>query len=168
MNIPQDWSNLSDEEALKYIAYLSKHSYRYKITRDENKIIHIGNVANVAYGMKDKCSAVRINNKYFLAEMYSCPFDKAYDLYRKMEHKLLPFKTKAKEWWEDEHKRVIGLSALVAFIGGIIFLETKANQQYKREKEQFKQEIIKEALEQFKQEQQKMNTTIQYPMQKVK
>lgn len=156
MNIPQDWSNLSDEEALKYIAYLSKHSYRYKITRDENKIIHIGNVANVAYGMKDKCSAVRINNKYFLAEMYSCPFDKAYDLYRKMEHKLLPFKTKAKEWWKDEHERVIALSALVAFIGGVIFLGAKADQQCKREKEQFKQE------------QQKMNTTIQYPMQKVK
>ena len=168
MNIPQDWSNLSDEEALKYIAYLSKHSYRYKITRDENKIIHIGNVANVAYGMKDKCSAVRINNKYFLAEMYSCPFDKAYDLYRKMEHKLLPFKTKAKEWWQDEQGIVLAVTVFVVFMGGMAFLISKANEDCKREKEQFKQEIIKEALEQFKQEQQKKNTTIQYPMQKVK
>ena len=62
----------------------------------------------------------------------------------------------------------IALSAFVAFIGGVIFLGPKADQQRKRGKEQFKQEIIKEALEQFKQEQQKMNTTIQYPMQKVK
>ena len=167
MNIPKDWSNLSDEEAQKYITYLSKHSYKYKITMDQNNVIHIGDIANVAYGIKDKCSAVKINNKYFVLGTSSL-YHTASHLYNKMEHKSLPFKTKAKEWWKDEHERVIALTALVTFIGGLVFLGVKADQQDKREKEQFKQEIIKEALEQFKQEQQKMNTTIQYPMQKVK
>ena len=165
MNIPQDWSKLSDEEALKYIAYLQKHSYKYKITADETGCIHIGTLVDIRYGVKKNTgSCVVINNKEFYCQEYHTVYDDAYDLYRKAEHKSLPFKTRAKEWWEDEHERVIGWTALAAFVSGMVLLGVKADKQYKREKEQFKQEIIKEALKQFKQEQQ----AIQYPVQNVR
>ncbi len=171
MNIPTDWSKISDEEALKYIAYLDKHSYKYKITMDENKVIHIGNVANIAYTHNKtmKCSAVEINNKHFFAEVsYICPFDEAYDLYYKMQHKLLPFKTKAKEWWENYYDKVLIVTLLTCAMAGIFVGAKKTSDYSKRSKEQFKQEIINEALKQFKQEQQKNNSTIQYPIQKSK
>lgn len=171
MNIPTDWSKISDEEALKYIAYLDKHSYKYKITMDENNIIHIGNVANIAYTYNKamECSAIKINNKHFFAEFDClCPFDKAYDLYSKMQHKLLPFKTKAKEWWENYYDKVLIATMLTCVMGGILVGTKIISNNSKRSKEQFKQEIINEALERFKQEQQKNNSTIQYPIQKSK
>ena len=171
MNIPTDWSKISDEEALEYIAYLDKHSYKYKITMDENNIIHIGNVANIAYTYNKamECSEVKINNKRFFAEFYwGCSFDKAYDLYCKMQHKLLPFKTKAKEWWENHYDTTLIVTLLTCAMVGIFVGAKKTSDYSKRSKEQFKQEIINEALKQFKQEQQKNNSTIQYPIQKSK
>lgn len=138
---------------------------------DENNVIRIGNIANIAYTYNKamECSAVKINNKHFFAEFYyQCPFDEAYDLYSKMQHKLLPFKTKAKEWWENYYDKVLIVTMLTLAMAGILVSTKILSDKNKRSKEQFKQEIINEALKQFKQEQQKNNSTIQYPIQKSK
>lgn len=138
---------------------------------DENNVIRIGNIANIAYTYNKamECSAVKINNKHFFAEFYyQCPFDEAYDLYSKMQHKLLPFKTKAKEWWENYYDKVLIVTMLTLAMAGMLVSTKKLSDKHKRSKEQFKQEIINEALKQFKQEQQKNNSTIQYPIQKSK
>ena len=138
---------------------------------DENNVIRIGNIANIAYTYNKamECSAVKINNKHFFAEFYyQCPFDEAYDLYSKMQHKLLPFKTKAKEWWENYYDKVLIVTMLTCAMAGILVSTKILSDKNKRSKEQFKQEIINEALKQFKQEQQKNNSTIQYPIQKSK
>ena len=168
MKIPQDWSNLSDTEALKYINYLIKHVYKYKITKDEEKVIHIGDVASIKRSRKDGFEAYMINNKYFTCDC-GVLFQKADDLYDKLRYKLKPFKTKAKEWWECRHAEAIAWTVIIALLAGLSFACVKVIEQDKREKEQFKQEIIKEALEKFKQEQQKtINAANQNSTQKVK
>ena len=107
-----------------------------------------------------------INNKYFTCGVL---FQKADDLYDKLRYKLKPFKTKAKEWWEYRHEEAIVWTVIIAILAGLSFACVKAIEQDKREKEQFKQEIIKEALEKFKQEQQKtINAANQNSTQKVK
>ncbi|MBP5795039.1 MAG: hypothetical protein J6W41_03405 [Alphaproteobacteria bacterium] len=170
MNMPKDWSNLSNEETLKYINYLKKHSYKYKITVDDmgEVMVKYGAdiIANVDYAVTHGSSCVTINRKEIYIE--TPLYDEAYWLYGKLNRKAQPFKAKVKKWWEQEQGKVIALTVFAVFIGGMSFLITKTKEDNKREKEQFKQEIIKEALEKFKQEQQKMNTIIQYPMQKVK
>lgn len=153
MDIPQDWSNLSDEKVLEYIAYLKKHCGKYKIAMDENKVIHVGEVANVWFGVKDLVSVVEINNKYFYCKDNESPYDNAYELYRKLKDRLVPFKTKAKEWWGNNRQDVFCLVGAMVLLGGLVFLGKKAYEQDKHEKEQFKQEIINEALKQFRQEQ---------------
>lgn len=167
MNMPKDWSNLSNEETLKYINYLKKHSYKYKITVDDMGKVMVkygaNVIANVDYAIRHGLSCVTINRKeiYIKTPLY----DDAYWLYGKLKRKAQPFKAKVNELWKQERGKV-AVAVFAVFIGGMLFLITKTKEAKEREKEQFKQEIIKEALEKFKQEQQKMNTVIQYPMQK--
>jgi len=154
MAIPQDWSNLSDKEVSEYIAYLTKRLGKYKITKDENGVIHIGDIVGVSYGViRGQGSVVRINNRVISLGKNEPLYDNAYELYRELKDRLVPFKTKAKEWWGYHGTDVKLLALIVTLLGGLCFLCKKVYEQDKREKEQFKQEIIKEVLKRVEQEQ---------------
>ena len=121
---------------------------------DENRVIHIGDIVGVSYGViRGQGSVVRINNRVISFRMNGPLYDNAYDFYRKLKDRLVPFKTKAKEWWGYHRQEVFCLVGVVVLVGGLIFLAKKMDEQDKRKKEQFKREVINEALEQFRQEQ---------------
>ena len=169
MNIPTDWSKISDEEALKYIAYLNKHSYKYRISTNMNDVTVKGCtniVAHLNLAYKSGLFWVTINKKEIYPQ--SPLYKDARDLYEKLYYKGQPFKTKAKEFLEDNGYQIKQLAILIIFITGVSFFIKASEDHRKHEQEQFKQEIINEALERFKQEQQKNNSTIQYPIQKSK
>ena len=88
--------------------------------------------------------------------------------YHQPEHKLSSFTQKAKKWCKYNYGDVLALTMIVVVIGGVSFGIKKISDHRKQKQEKFKQEIIKEALEQFKQEQQKQNSAVQYQMQNTK
>lgn len=51
MNISNDWTNISDQEAKECISYLRKNICKYKIVKDDN-VIDIDGVVNISRFIK--------------------------------------------------------------------------------------------------------------------
>lgn len=157
---PNDWYDLSEEQVLENIQYLQKNYKKYEISQPNDNSIKIDNVVisrntegNVANGR----TYYTINNKKYyrnkgtakeLAElMHVCKMYK------------LPFKQKANNWWQG-NKDVLEITVLIiglfGAVSGFVWLADKSE---KKSKEQFKQEVIKEAIDSLHKEQKK---TINY------
>lgn len=171
MKIPYDWTKLSDQEIEKYISYFAKHHRKYKIERLSAHCILIDGVIKIERGFaRGKGSYVKINNKYLYCdgtqeEIYYL----ADRLYNKLQRiRLTPIKIRANEWWLGNREVVITL-CLVALVCGLAYWAFDAlDKVEKRKQEKFKQEIIEGVLERFKQEQQKVNTSVQFELQNTK
>ena len=154
---PDDWSELSDEQVLENIQYLQKNYKKYKISKPDDKSITIDNISicrdNEGTIGNGRTFYTVNNRKYYRDEGNG---KELIELVHLCKMHSLPFKTKAKNWWND-NKDVVELSALITglfiVVGGLALYIDKNE---KKSKEQFKQEVIKEALDSLRKEQQKM------------
>lgn len=169
MNISNDWTNISDQEAKECISYLRKNICKYKIVKNDN-VIDIDGVVNISHFIKmhtvtKNMSAgdyvVKINNKIFYKKN-SPVYSDALDLFYKAEKEAKPFKVKVAEWQERNGEDIKRLALLIVclsmFAGGIYSIYRLETAQQERQK----QEIIKQVYEMIKQEQQKQESIIKY------
>lgn len=159
---PSDWSNMPDDEVLENVTYLLANYKKYKVVSgDFNK--QIGNVNIHAYVDKRvpgwmtywHINGKRISDNTELGKVVGY-------LFQEVCHYKRPVNKKLNKFWQD-YSETIGWGLVgLALTSLLIFAHVIKN----KKQEQFKQEIIKEALEQFRQEQQK--DTILYQPQKRK
>ena len=159
---PSDWSNMTDDQVLENVTYLLANYKKYKVVSgDFNK--KIGNVNIHAHVDKSvpgwmtywHINGKRISDNTELGKVVG-------SLFQEVCHYKRPVNKKIKKFWQD-YSETIGWGWVGLTLSSVLIF---ASVNEKRKQEQFKQEIIKEALEQFRQEQQK--DTILYQPQKRK
>ena len=102
-SFPDDWSNLTYEQVSENIKYLQENYKRYKVSQSGDGTIHIGNV-NISseYTLQipyERMICVKINNRQICVNGDKLNvFIDTLKLREMCEHKLKPFKQKAKEW----------------------------------------------------------------------
>lgn len=156
---PDDWSELSDDRVLENIQYLQKNYKKYNITVDADNV----KIDNILICRKTKKvdgrdkTCFTINNKTYCRE--NSIGKELIELTHFCKMHSLPLKTKAKNWWQD-NKDILEITVLIiglfGAVGGLVWAADKSE---KKSKEQFKQEVIKEAFDSLRKEQQK---TINY------
>lgn len=164
---PSDWSNMTDDQVLENVTYLLANYKKYKVVSgDFNK--KIGNVnihAHVDKSVPGWMTYWNINGKCIRDDT---ELGKVVGfLFQEVCHYKRPVNKKLNNFWRGNRNIIASSVATGLMIVGIcVFVGIKLGNRCKRKQEQFKQEIIKEALEQFRQEQQK--DTILYQPQKRK
>ncbi len=151
---PDDWSELSDERILENIQYLEKNYKKYNITVQDTDTVKIDNITIYRDGggaTHRTCFTIN-NKKYYRHESIG---KEIIELTHLCKMHCLPLKTKAKNWWQD-NKDVLEITVLIiglfGAVSGLVWLSDKSE---KKSKEQFKQEVIKEAIDSLRKEQQK-------------
>lgn len=164
---PSDWSNMPDDEVWENIAYLLANYKRYSVSEPDDYITIIGNVKvqtvtrEISDSNGSRCECFYDVNGKSVARETAIGRNIS-----TLRHRVFlfnrSFKRKLNEFWQD-YSETIGWGLVgLALTSSLIFAHVIKN----KKQEQFKQEIIKEALEQFRQEQQK--DTILYQPQKMK
>ncbi len=164
MIVPKDWSNLSEEEAMKCVAFLRKNLGKYKLSKVNPETIQIGDDVKISRAVKfydDYVLCYVINGKSF-CKGYSSGYDKANALFHAAEEKMKPFKTKVADFWVN-NGNVVKTSCLfavwvsLAFASGYCFYKSDV-----RRKERLRKEMEKEIRQKIKAEQQKQDSIIRY------
>ena len=147
---------MSDDEVLEKIQYLEKNYKKYNITVDADNSVKIDNVVIRRKVKKvegrDKTCFI-INNKVYCRE-HSIGKE-LIELVHLCKMEAVPFKQKAKNWYEHNKSVLLGASAIVVLFVATDLFVIYTNKHAKNEKQQFKQEIIKEAIDSLHKEQQK-------------
>lgn len=134
-------------------------------------MVHIGDVSMThLFYQENKQHDLVINNKTYKWYAEECVYPTSepaysatklfYDAYDCYEHRQEPFKDKAKKFWGSNKSEIYKITYLVLLFGMAVAFYCVGVKEGRKEaeKQQFKQEIIKEAQEQFKKQQQ--NNTI--------
>ncbi|MBR5904684.1 MAG: hypothetical protein IKZ49_04090 [Alphaproteobacteria bacterium] len=159
---PYDWSNLSDEQVLENVRYLRKNAKKYNrsfkdgVLYMDNVKIHLTN--DIIDNQYVDC--VIINNKKHLLEGESDTlYYEIYDLYHDSKDYVSPARLKVQDWWNANAGNVVLVSGIVTACVLAAFVGRFVGKKCLEAQEQYKQKIINEAIEKYKQEQQK---TINY------
>ena len=158
-----DWSHLNSNEIIENVKYLTKNLRKYKITKISDRQVNIDNI-KLSYnverwtdsdGEKNSVSVMTINNRRI--PISEAGYEEAFGLLNKCDQQLKTFKEKASEWWNlyGGVERVTTAGLAVIFGLGVMFSAKAARQKYQAEKQQFKQEVVQEALDSLRKEQQK-------------
>ena len=158
-----DWTDLSSYQVIENINYLIENFWKYKVTKISENTMKLDDIT-ISYkvepwtdsdGKTYSVSVVKINNR--IIPIIEQGYDEAYELFSKCTQKAKPTKQKISEWYNHNGgKENIYLSLLIAFFVGLGYCGGKSGKKaIKQHEEQYKQEIIQEALDAFKKEQQK-------------
>ena len=168
---PSDWSNMPDDEVWENIAYLLANYKRYSVSEPDDYITIIGNVKiqtvtrEISDSNGSRCECFYDVNGKSVARETAIGRNIS-----TLRHRVFlfnrSFKRKLNEFWHDRWPVIVSIPAFSVFAYLCVLCGIKEGARQKVKREQFKQEIIKEALEQFRQEQQK--DTILYQPQKMK
>jgi len=159
---PYDWSNLSDEQVLENVKYLRKNAKKYNRSFKDG-VLYMDNVKiNLTNDIIDNqyVDCVIINNKKHLLEGESDTlYYETYNLYHDSKGYVSPARLKVQDWWNANVGNVVLVSGVVATCVLAALIGRFAGKKLLETHEQYKQKIINEAIEKYKQEQQK---TINY------
>ena len=159
-----DFSKMSDLDVLEIIRYLRQNYKKYKITLVNDKCLKLDNISISTKTRKIEGEGYEcyrtcwdINGKIFnIEEEEAIELE---DLFNICKNKVAPLSKKISRIWDDNKNLIIGGTSVVAictlFGWGVYELNKKYENKQQKAKQEFKQEIIKEALDAFKKEQEK-------------
>ncbi|MBR4892151.1 MAG: hypothetical protein IKZ34_03165 [Alphaproteobacteria bacterium] len=153
INIPNDWSNLSDAQVLEFIKYLKKNYRKHKVSVYYNNL-YIDNVKIQTYG-KTK-PGVPYKSVYSYGDIINCkdingktytPKDTAiYDELIELDMACREY-LKRKEWWQKNGENFAAAVFTVGVVAGFITALVCGTQNTNKEQKTTKQEVRTQAQE---------------------
>lgn len=156
---PDDWSNLTDDQVMENIQYLTEYRRKYKTDVYGNETMRMGNVHIVLFTINqhNKITKIaRVNNKKISNRQNRDLYNAIRSLYEMCEHDKTPFKTKFANAWEDIKMTVLVEVMIGTVIVGGVLIGACINKRQKYKKE----EMVREALKLYQDAQQNGKTIV--------
>lgn len=159
--LPYDWSVLSDEQVSEYIQYLQKNYTKYEISFIDDNKVKIDNVLITREHEENNGRVYLIvnNRKYYRTEANG---KELIDLMHLCKMNDMPMKNKISNWYKqnkDASLWGLAVGSIVVIFAATYWMAIYADKSAKKSRQEFKQEIINEAIDSLHKEQQK---TINY------